>query len=120
MIIPKTKKSKMFLPLIISDEAPTEALEVTLGIWAIVAICFIILTIIFRKQLKKLNKSEKTAFIIFAIIGFIILGCMGYAIITGICALYGAKRDEPKKEKVEYEYDIPGKHYNEPQNSDKT
>lgn len=110
----------MFFPLIISDEVPAEALEITLGIWIIVAICFIVLTIIFKNQLKKLNKSEKTAFIIFAIIGFLILGCMGYAIITGICALYGAKRNEPQKDKIEYEYDIPGKHYNESQHGDKT
>ena len=105
----------MFLPIIATDEITAETLAIPIGIWVIVAICFITLTIIFRKQLKKLNTSEKTAFIIFAIVGFIIIGCLGYAIITGICALYGAKREAPKKEKTEYEYDIPGKHYNEPE-----
>ena len=83
----------MFLPIITIDENAPNALALPIAIWVIVIICFIALTIAFLKQIKKLNASEKTAFVIFAIIGFIIIGCMGYAIVTAICALYSAKKE---------------------------
>lgn len=108
----------MSLPIIISDNIPEDILAIPIVIWIVVIICFISLTVIFRKELKKLNHSEKTAFIIFAFVGFAILGCLGYAIIVASCALYGAKRPDPPKQKTEYEYDIPGKHYNEPKDKD--
>lgn len=87
----------MFLPIITVDENAPNALALPITIWTIVIICFIALTIVFVKQLKKLNASEKTAFIIFAIIGFIIIGCMGYAIVTAICALYCARKENKKE-----------------------
>ena len=71
----------MFLPLIINP---------ILNL-IFVIIWFAIVTIFFVKALKRLNTNEKTAFLLFAVAAFVLLGCIGYTIITGICTIYKSK-----------------------------
>ena len=71
----------MFLPLIINP-----VLNLIL-----VIVWFVVVTIFFVKALKKLNANEKTAFLLFAVAAFVLLGCIGYTILTGICTIYKSK-----------------------------
>ena len=87
----------MFLSITAVDENASDAFVPTPTTWTIMVISFIALTIVFVKLIKKLNVREKIVFIIFAIIGYTTLGCLGYAIVATICKSYCARKENKKK-----------------------
>ena len=87
----------MFLSITTVAENAHDAFVPTPTTWTIMVIAFIALTIVFVKLIKKLNAKEKIVFIIFAIIGYTALGCVGYAIVATICKSYCVRKENKKK-----------------------
>ena len=107
----------MILPFVTINEETTK-LSI---IWSAFVLIWLILNIVFLiREATKMTIKECFAFGLITAYIFLNGGNLGGSAMLGIMILYNLHfhPQKDKNEKTEYEYDIPGKHYNEPKNED--